>query len=167
MSHHPLLRASILAVLLLAVACAQPEDSTPPTETEEPAQTEQVVNVYTARHYDSDDAVYELFNKETGIRVNIIEGDSAALLERLRREGDQSPADLFVAVDAGRLAQAESEGIFAATSSPVLEERIPAHLRHPEGLWFGLTKRARVIVYAKDRVQGDEITTYEDLADPK
>lgn len=126
-----------------------------------------VVNVYTARHYDSDDQVYAAFTDATGIEVRVIDGDSGALLERLRREGAQSPADVFMAVDAGRLYQAEQEGIFAPTRSEILEERIPANLRHPDGLWFGLTKRARVLVYAKDRVEPDEITTYEQLADEK
>ena len=156
----------VLCVASLAQGCAKPEsEGTEPTT--ETASTEQVVNVYSARHYDTDDALYESFKQQTGIAVNLIEADSAALLERLRREGEQSPADVFVAVDAGRLHQAEQEGIFAAVESATLDQRIPENLRHPEGLWFGLTKRARIIVYAKDRVQPGEIASYEDLADPK
>ncbi|MEM7582336.1 MAG: Fe(3+) ABC transporter substrate-binding protein [Acidobacteriota bacterium] len=126
-----------------------------------------VVNVYSSRHYDVDDEVYESFTRETGIKVNLIESDSAALLERIKREGDQSPADVFVTVDAGRLYQAQQEGIFDPVTSEILTERIPANLRHPEGLWFGLTKRARVIMIAKDRVESGAITRYEDLANPK
>ena len=127
----------------------------------------QVVNVYSARHYDVDEEIYAQFTEQTGIRVELLEGDSAGLLERLRREDEASPADVFVAVDASRLHQAEVDGIFQPSSSATLEERIPANLRHPEGHWYGLTKRARVIVYAKDRVDPSEITSYEDLADEK
>lgn len=162
-------RKFLIALLVLcAWGCSSPQ--TDDAATQKPADeatVEQVVNVYSARHYDTDDHLYAMFKEQTGIEVKLIEGDSAALLERLRREGEQSPADVFIAVDAGRLQHAESEGIFAPTRSEILEERIPASLRHPDGLWFGLTKRARVIVYAKDRVQADEITNYEDLADPK
>ena len=129
--------------------------------------TEQVVNVYSARHYDTDDTIYEAFLEETGIRVNLIEGDSAALLERLTREGAESPADVFITVDAGRLYQAEQQEIFAPVQSDILEERVPQSLRHPEGLWFGLTKRARIIVVSKDRVESGAISSYEDLADEK
>lgn len=172
-------RKLFLSLMLAAtvVACSSPETTEAPAADAAPEAAEAaeatpvadagVVNVYSARHYDVDDSLYERFKAETGIEVNLIEGDSASLLERLRREGDQSPADLFIAVDAGRLHQAETEGIFDSVQSDVLSERIPESLRHPEGLWFGLTKRARVIVYAKDRVQPGDIATYEDLADPK
>ena len=173
----------LVLILSGAVACSTPDSSIPEAADPEAGSATEassdpsagdavvadagVVNVYSARHYDVDDELYALFKKQTGIDVNIIEGDSAALLERLRREGEQSPADVFVAVDAGRLHQAELEGIFDSVQSEVLNERIPESLRHPEGLWFGLTKRARVIVFAKDRVQADELSSYEDLADPK
>lgn len=132
-----------------------------------PASADEVVNVYSARHYDTDDALYRQFEDETGIKVKIIEGGSDALLERLRREGNRSPADVFITVDAGRLNKAEEEGIFQPISSAVLEERVPENLRHPDGLWFGLTQRVRVILASKDRVKEGEITTYEDLAKPK
>lgn len=165
----PLLRLPLLVLVLLAWACSAPPPSEPTAETGASPESEgqQVVNVYSARHYDTDDQLYAMFEEQTGIEVRVIEGDSAALLERLRREGEQSPADIFIAVDAGRLHHAESEGIFAPASSEVLAERIPANLRHPDGLWFGLTKRARVIVYAKDRVNPEELSRYEDLADAK
>ncbi len=140
------------------------EASSSPVEVETVAP---IVNVYSARHYDTDDEVYAAFEAATGIEVNVIDGNSAALLERLAREGEKSPADLFVTVDAGRLFQAEEAGIFEPTRSEVLEQRVPASLRHPEGLWFGVTKRARVIVVAKDRVAPGAVTRYEDLAQPK
>jgi len=127
----------------------------------------EVVNVYSARHYDTDDTIYQDFEKQTGIRVNIIEGSSDAMLARLKREGKRSPADVFITVDAGRLFQAEQQDVFQPTSSKLLSERIPANLRHPKGLWFGLTKRARIILRAKDRVKAGEISSYEDLAKPE
>lgn len=159
---------SLLLLLLTTVGCSAPEPAQSTgddTTTATPASGE--VNVYSARHYDTDQTLYDRFEAETGIEVNVIEGDSAALLERLRREGEESPADLFIAVDAGRLHQAEEEGVFQSVDSAVLTQRVPEHLRHPEGLWFGLTKRARVIVYASDRVEEGAIETYEDLADPE
>ncbi|MEO1365585.1 MAG: Fe(3+) ABC transporter substrate-binding protein [Acidobacteriota bacterium] len=159
-------RFALLLTLTAAFGCAAP-DPAPEADAPADAAAEQVVNVYSARHYDTDQALYDRFEAETGIKVNTIEGDSAALLERLRREGGESPADIFMAVDAGRLHQAAEEGIFEPATSAVLQERIPAHLRHPEGLWFGFTKRARVIMVAKDRVADGAIATYEDLADPQ
>lgn len=131
------------------------------------ARAQGVVNVYSARHYDTDDSLYEKFKEETGIEVRIIEGNSDELLERLDREGERSPADVFITVDAGRLNKAEEQGIFAPVESKVLIQRVPEHLRHPKNLWFGITQRVRVILVAKDRVEKGEITRYEDLAHPK
>ncbi|REJ74898.1 MAG: extracellular solute-binding protein, partial [Acidobacteria bacterium] len=164
-----LLTALLPALSLLLLTACRPDSSGGSGEADATVGTDEagVVNLYTARHYDGDEVVYERFTSETGIRVELLEADSAALLERLTREGADSPADLFITVDAGRLHQAEQAGAFQPVRSAVLEERIPEKLRHPEGLWFGLTKRARVIVYAKDRVDPSEITTYEDLADPR
>lgn len=131
------------------------------------ALADEVVNVYSARHYDTDDRLYEKFRELTGIQVNIIEGGSDALLERLKREGERSPADVFITVDAGRLHKAELQGVFGKTRSEILEKRVPESLRHPEGLWFGLTRRVRVIFVSRERVKEGEISTYEELADPK
>ena len=131
------------------------------------AAADGVVNVYSARHYDTDDKIYEKFTDQTGIKVNIIEGNSDALLARLKREGKRSPADVFITVDAGRLFKAEEQGVFQSVSSDVLPKRVPANLRHPKGLWFGLTKRARIILRSKDRVKEGEITSYEELAKPE
>jgi iron(III) transport system substrate-binding protein len=125
------------------------------------------VNLYSARHYDTDVALYDDFTAQTGIDVNLIEGDADQLIERIKAEGRNSPADILITVDAGRLWRAEEAGILQPVDSAVLEERIPANLRHPDGLWFGLSKRLRGVVYAKDRVDPAEITTYEALADPK
>jgi len=130
------------------------------------AQAEEV-NLYSSRHYDTDVALYQAFTDETGIEVNLIEGDADQLIERIKAEGRNSPADVLITVDAGRLWRAEDAGLLQPVSSAVLEERIPAKLRHPAGQWFGLSQRLRGIVYARDRVDPGEITSYEDLADPK
>jgi len=129
------------------------------------AFADEVVNVYSARHYDTDMAMYERFTEESGIKVNLIEGSSDALIERIKSEGQFSPADMLITVDAGRLWRAEKEGIFQPVDSAVLSERIPAHLRHPEGEWFGLSKRARVIAHKKDMALPAGFGTYEALAD--
>ena len=129
------------------------------------AFADEVVNVYSARHYDTDMAMYERFTEETGIKVNLIEGSSDALIERIKSEGQFSPADMLITVDAGRLWRAEKEGIFQPVDSAVLSQRIPAHLRHPEGEWFGLSKRARVIAHKKDMALPAGFGTYEALAD--
>ena len=125
-----------------------------------------VVNVYSARHYDTDLALYERFEERTGIRVNLIEGGSDALIERIVNEAEFSPADLLITVDAGRLWRAQQAGIFQGVDSAVLKERIPAHLRDPGGHWFGLSKRARVIVFNKAAGLPEGLSRYEDLADP-
>ncbi len=163
------MRIASLTILLLVslFGCSSPEPASDGGETAAADSAERVVNVYSARHYDVDSKLFERFQAETGIEVQLIEGDSAALLERLRREGEAGPADLFVTVDAGRLHQAEQEGIFQPVESAVLSERVPASLRHPESLWFGLTKRARVLVVSKDRVEPGAIATYEELAEPQ
>jgi len=124
------------------------------------------VNVYSARHYDTDLTLYDAFTEQTGIEVNLIEGDSDALIERIQAEGANSPADVLITVDAGRLWRADQAGLFQPVDSDVLEERIPEHLRHPEGHWFGLSKRARVIIYNEAAGRPEGLETYEDLADP-
>ncbi|MGH8676535.1 MAG: Fe(3+) ABC transporter substrate-binding protein [Burkholderiales bacterium] len=128
---------------------------------------EKVLNLYSSRHYQTDEALYSDFTRQTGIRVNRIEAPDDALIERLRNEGAASPADVLVTVDAGRLWRAEQLGLFLPVKSAVLESRVPEHLRHPDGLWFGFSTRARVIVYNKEAVKPGQIRSYEDLADPK
>ncbi|MEB8387506.1 extracellular solute-binding protein [Rhodobacteraceae bacterium KMM 6894] len=123
------------------------------------------VNVYSSRHYDSDDALYEKFTEETGITVNRIEGNADELIARLSAEGDNSPADILITVDAGRMARAQEAGVIAPYVSDVIDRSVPAYLRHPDHLWFGVSQRARIIFYAKDRVENPP-QTYEALADP-
>jgi iron(III) transport system substrate-binding protein len=133
-----------------------------------PAQAqEKVLNLYTARHYQTDEALYTGFTKKTGIRVNRIEGGEDALFERIKNEGANSPADIFITVDIGRIWRAEQAGIFEPIRSPLLESRIPPNYRDPANRWFGFSARARVIVYNKSMVKAGEIRNYEDLADPK
>ena len=129
------------------------------------AAAEEVLNLYSSRHYQTDEALYENFTKETGIKINRIEGKGDALIERIKSEGANSPADVLLTVDAGRLWRAEQAGLFQPVSSKRLDEVVPANLRHPEGLWFGFSTRARLIYYARDRVEEGAIARYEDLAD--
>ncbi|WP_416047823.1 Fe(3+) ABC transporter substrate-binding protein [Cupriavidus basilensis] len=128
---------------------------------------EKVLNLYTARHYQTDEALYANFTKQTGIKINRIEGQEDPLLERIKSEGANSPADVFITVDIGRLWRAQQAGVFAPLKSSVLESRIPANYRDPNGDWFGFSARARVIAYNKAAVKPGDIKTYEDLADPK
>jgi iron(III) transport system substrate-binding protein len=128
---------------------------------------EKVVNIYSSRHYQTDEALYANFTKATAIKVNRIEGGEDALIERIRNEGPRSPADVLITVDAGRLWRAEQLGLFQRVKSAVLESRIPANLRDPSGQWYGFSQRARVIAYNKDKVKPGEIQTYEELADAK
>ncbi len=128
---------------------------------------EQVLNLYTARHYSTDEAMYSNFTRQTGIKINRIEGGEDALFERIRNEGARSPADLFITVDIGRIWKADQAGLFAPVKSIVLENRIPAALRDPEGKYFGFSMRARVIAYNKAEVKPGELRNYEDLAATK
>jgi iron(III) transport system substrate-binding protein len=124
------------------------------------------VNVYSARHYDADEQIYDAFTEQTGIEVRVLQGSSDQLVERIKREGAASPADVLITVDAGRLWRAEEEGLFQPVDSQRLDERIPSNLRHPEGLWFGFSQRLRLIYYSKQRFDPERVDRYEDLADP-
>ena len=125
------------------------------------------VNIYSARHYNTDDQLYEDFTEQTGVKVNLIEGKDDELIERVKSEGANSPADILITVDAGRLWRAAEAGIFAPVESKVLEEKIPENLQDPKNRWFGYSKRARVIIYNKEKVDPSQLSTYENLTDPK
>lgn len=127
----------------------------------------QEVNVYSARHYDSDAELFNLFTEQTGIRVNLIEAKAEELIERVKSAGANSPADVLITVDAGNLWRADEEGVLDTVNSEVLTNAIPENLRHPEGKWFGFATRARVIVYNKETVKPEDLSTYEDLASEK
>ena len=126
---------------------------------------EKVLNLYSARHYQTDEALYANFSQQTGIKINRIEGKEDELLERIRNEGSNSPADVFLTVDAARLAKAHELGLFAPVNSKVLDSRIPANLRTED--WFAFSKRARIIVFNKAAIKPDEVQTYNDLANPR
>lgn len=131
---------------------------------------EQVLNLYSARHYSTDEALYANFTKATGIRINRVDADDAGILARLKAEGAASPADVILLVDAARLYKGEQDGLFKPVKSKLLEDAIPAQYRSttPEGsTWFGFSTRARVIVYDKVKVKREDVDTYEELADPK
>lgn len=129
------------------------------------------LNLYSARHYQTDEALYENFTKATGIKINRVDADDAGILARLKTEGAASPADVILLVDAARLWRAEVDGLFQPVKSKVLDERIPANLRGKDegqgAQWYGFSTRARVIVYNKAAVQRADADTYEELADPK
>ena len=132
---------------------------------------EQVVNLYSARHYQTDEALYSNFTKSTGIKVNRVDADDAGILARLKAEGAASPADVILLVDAARLWKGDSEGLFKSIKSPLLQAAIPANLRAKESAdgttWFGFSTRARVVVYDKLKVKKADVDTYEELAEPK
>ena len=132
---------------------------------------EQVVNLYSARHYQTDEALYSNFTKSTGIKVNRVDADDAGILARLKAEGAASPADVILLVDAARLWKGDAEGLFKPIKSPALQAAIPVNLRARETAegttWFGFSTRARVVVYDKLKVKKADVDTYEELADPK
>jgi iron(III) transport system substrate-binding protein len=132
-----------------------------------PALAVDSLNVYSARHYDSDELLYDGFQETTGIPVNVIEGEGPELLARMKTEGKNSPADVFLTVDAGNLWLAEKENLFQPVQSKLLDERIPAPLRNPKNLWFGFSTRARLIYVNAKRVDPKIVTSYESLADPR
>lgn len=159
------LTAGLLSALtaIALVGCSQGADDKGAGDA---AEITGAVNLYSSRHYDTDLALYDDFTRETGIEVNRIEADADALIERIASEGEFSQADLLITVDAGRLWRAEEAGILAAVQSEVLNERLPEYLRHPGGLWFGISTRARVIIYNKAAGAPDGLSDYADLADP-
>ena len=128
---------------------------------------EKLLNIYSSRHYQTDEALYANFTKTTGIKLNRIEAGEDPLIERLKNEGASSPADVLVTVDAGRLWRAEQMGLFQPIESKVLASRLPDHMRTPNNQWFGFSARARVIVYNKAALKAGDVQNYEDLADPK
>ena len=146
-------KISICASLFILVSCAY-----------EPADE---LTIYTSRQPQLIEPIVEKFSLETGIKVNFLSGNAQELMERIDVEGDNSPADIFMTVDAGVLWQAAERDIFNSTNSKILEENIPSYLRDPENKWFGLSKRARTIVYSNDQFNDNDFSTYEDLADPK
>lgn len=147
---------ALLALVISLAACGGSSSS-----------DEDVVNVYTHRHYQSDDELFAKFTEETGIKVNIVNASADELIQRLETEGENSSADVLITVDAGRLYRAQEKGLLQPVSTEKLLTNIGSNFREPDGYWYGITYRARIIAYAKDRVNPEDISTYEDLADPK
>lgn len=150
---------SVLAAVAALAGCSG--------ESSNAGDGEQVVNLYTARHYDSDQALYDRFTRETGIKINLMEGKPDELVARMTSEGANSPADLFIAADAGALWRAEQADLFQPIESATLTARIPANLRDPGGQWFGFMRRARVVAYDTAKVKPAEIDDYAKLAGPR
>tara|TARA_R110002012_G_scaffold69247_2_gene179308 strand:+ start:2598 stop:3626 length:1029 start_codon:yes stop_codon:yes gene_type:complete len=146
-----LTKSALAAVLLASVAL--------------PAFAEGELNIYSSRHYDTDEKLYSDFTEQTGITINRIEGKADELLARMQAEGANSPADVLITVDTSRLSRAKNMGLLQSVDSDILEERIPANLQDNENDWFGFSQRARIIFYAKDAVDSPPVT-YLDLADP-
>lgn len=167
-------RLSALALLtagLLTAAC-QPQASEGASQTERadcvtPTGQEGAVNLYTARHYASDEQIYEAFTCATGIRIQKIEMPADQLLARLTAEGEASPADVVVIQDAGAMGQAANQGFLVAFEDATIDARVPEHWRDPEGRWFGIARRARIVAYDAARVRPEEVDDYADLASPR
>ncbi len=157
MTHRPFAAVSTLTLLLAGGTPASAQD--------------QVLNLYSARHYSTDEALYSNFTKATGIRINRVDSDDAGILARLKAEGAASPADVILLVDAARLYKGEVDGLFKPIQSKLLADAIPTKYRArdtAEGTtWFGFSTRARVVVYDKLKVKREDVDTYEELADPK
>src|SRR5690606_31820005 len=126
-----------------------------------------VINVYTHRHYESDQELFKRFEEQTGIKVNVINASADELIQKMTLEGENSPADVLITVDAGRLHRAKESQLLQPIESSILDSIVPNHLKDKNNHWFALTKRARVIAYAKDRVNPKELSTFEDLTDEK
>ncbi len=160
-------RAALIgAMALTAAACGEATTKADAGADGAPSQEAGEVNVYSGRHYDSDIVLFDTFTEETGIKVNVIEAGGDALIERIAREGDASPADLFITADAGILWRGEQRGIFRSNDNEALKARVPAQFRHPEGKWYGLSKRARIIIYNREMGLPEGFSRYDDLADP-
>lgn len=152
----------LFAVLTLG-SCKNSEES----NNNEPVEESKEINVYTHRHYEADQDLFKRFEEKTGIKVNVINASADELIQKMSMEGAQSPADVLITVDAGRLTRAKEQGLLQPIESDILENTIPAHLQDEDNQWFGITKRARIIAYSLDRVKPEELSTYEDLASDK
>lgn len=162
------MRKYLTAIVALSflVSCGDKSKKEDNASTQETVK-KQVVNVYTHRHYEPDQNIFKMFEEKTGIQVKVINASADELIQKMKMEGKQSPADVLITVDAGRLSRAKDDGLLQSIESEVLESRIPSHLQDVDNQWFGLTKRARIIAYAKDRVKPEELSTYEDLVNDK
>ena len=146
-------KLSILLSLFILVSCAY--------------ESNKELTIYTSRQPQLLEPIIETFYQQTGIKVNLLSGNAQELMERIIIEGDKSRADIFMTVDAGVLWQASERNIFSEINSDILKNNVPIYLRDPNNQWFGLSKRARTIVYSANEFSDDDFSSYEDLADPK
>src|SRR5690554_7432673 len=153
----------VFALGLLSACGGANDENTQKQDT----QKEQVVNLYTHRHYEPDQQIFKMFEEQTGIKVKVINASADELIQKMKMEGKHSPADVLITVDAGRLSRAKDQGLLQSIHSVILEKAIPKHLQDVDNQWFGLTKRARIIAYSLDRVKPEELSTYEDLVSEK
>lgn len=163
----PLLISTVLALGLVGCSTSQNSSKEVKGESDSKKTEKQEVNVYTARHYESDDEVFKHFTEKTGIKVNVVKAEAEELIERLKREGESTQADLFITVDGGVLTNAKKNDVLQPVTSKEIEKNVPKNLRDKDNQWIGMATRARVIVYSKDRVSPDQLSTYEDLTDKK
>lgn len=141
-------------ILFVIASCAQ-------------TTTEDALTLYTHRHYDTDQQIFDDFEAETGIKINVVNASADELIQRLESEGEQSPADLLISVDAGRLVRAKEKDLLQPFASDMIENTVPDYLQDTDNAWVSITKRARIIVFDKDEVEADELSTYEALTDEK
>ena len=158
--------ASLATACVFLAACGAPSGDSGESEVaaESVAEPTGLLNVYSARHYDSDKELYKRFEDETGIRIRFRESGAAELLEAMKAEGDNSPADVIISSDAGTLYRFKDAGLMQPVESELLATRIPEHFRDPDNQWYGLAKRLRVIVYDPARVEPEQVDEYADLA---
>lgn len=160
------MKKPLLYLLLpLLFACGAEQSGT--ADTTPKVEVPREVNIYTHRHYDVDKELFARFTELTGIKVNVVQADADELMTRLESEGSNSPCDMLITADAGRLGLAKQRGLLRAVSSEKLTANIPANLRDPAGQWYGLTMRARVLVYDKTKVKPEELSSYAALTQPR
>ncbi|MFO7719998.1 MAG: Fe(3+) ABC transporter substrate-binding protein [Gillisia sp.] len=158
------MKKAIFLIALIAFSACKNDNSKTGSSSE---GEKNVLNVYTHRHYASDQFLFKQFEETTRIKVNVINASADELIHKMSIEGAQSPADVLITVDAGRLTRAKDQNLLQPIESDILNRIIEPHLKDQENYWFGLTKRARIIVYAKDRVDSTDLSTYEDLANDR
>ena len=155
----------LFATILLSACASKPQEEG--TTDNETTNTEQIVNVYSHRHYPSDVQLFEQFTAQTGIKVNVIKASADQLMKRIEEEGEKSPADILLTVDAGRLYRAKQKGILQSFNSEIINETVPTAFRDPENQWVGLTIRARLIAYAKGKVDPATLSSMDALTQPE
>ncbi len=160
------MKKSIIYILGVIVAFLSISGCSGPTNKGEATSQSKEVNVYTQRHYDADKKAFEMFTEKTGIKVNVVKAGADELINKLELEGEASPADVFFTVDAGKLYRAKEKGLLQKMDTSLMAD-VPENLKDEDGYWQGVTYRARVIAYSKDKVSPDQLSTYEDLADAK